>query len=146
MSPGAARAVPAAVQIGPAGPANPAAARCDHASYGVRDGAHGSCGQRVWISKEAAVNEQPGDSTVQRGEALTLRQPSPRRRAYRLRRGDQTIGWLKFPPGRRSLALAEDEGTGSLVLTASGGRVESAAGRTPPPQSQPSNMHSQAWR
>jgi hypothetical protein len=74
------------------------------------------------------VNEQPGDSTVQRGEALTLRQPSPRRRAYRLRRGDQTIGWLQFPPGRRSLALAEDEETGSLVLTASGGRVEVRGG------------------
>lgn len=57
-----------------------------------------------------------------------LRQPSPRRRAYRLQRGDQTIGWLKFPPGRRSLALAEDEGTGSLVLTASAGRVEVRGG------------------
>jgi hypothetical protein len=57
-----------------------------------------------------------------------VKQPSLRRRAYRLQRGDQTIGWLKFPPGRRSLALAEDEGTGSLVLAASAGRVEVRGG------------------
>lgn len=74
------------------------------------------------------MNEQPDDNTVRRGEVLTLTQQSARRRTYSLRRGDQVIGWLRFPPGRRSVALAEGDGTGSLALTASSGRVEVRGG------------------
>jgi hypothetical protein len=77
---------------------------------------------------EEAVNQQPGDFSVRRGEVFTLTQPSARHRAYRLQRGDQTIGLLTFPRGRRSVALAEGEGTGSLALTASLGRVEIRGG------------------
>lgn len=69
------------------------------------------------------MNQQPEDLTVRRGEVFTLTRPSARRRAYRLQRGDQTVGLLTFPLGRRSVALAEGEGTGSLALTASLGRV-----------------------
>jgi hypothetical protein len=74
------------------------------------------------------VDEQPDDSTVRRGEALTLTQPSARRRAYELRRGDQVVGWLQFPPGRRSVALAEGDGIGLVALTASSGRVDVRGG------------------
>jgi hypothetical protein len=78
--------------------------------------------------QEEAVDEQPDDSTIRQGEALTLTQQSARRRAYELRRGDRAVGWLLFPPGRRSVALAEGGQTGSLVLTASSGRVEVRGG------------------
>jgi hypothetical protein len=74
------------------------------------------------------VHQQPDNRAVRRGEALTLTQASPRRRAYRLQRGDQTIGWLEFPPGRRSVALADGNGTGALALTASADRVEVRGG------------------
>jgi hypothetical protein len=74
------------------------------------------------------MDGQPDDSTVRRGEALTLTQQSARRRAYELRRGDQVVGWLQFPPGRRSVALAEGGGSDSVVLTASSGRVEVRGG------------------
>jgi hypothetical protein len=78
--------------------------------------------------QEEAVDEQPDDSTVRRGAVLTVTQQSARRRAYELRRGDQVIGWLQFPPGRRSVALAEGDVIGSLVLTTSSGRVEVRGG------------------
>jgi hypothetical protein len=78
--------------------------------------------------QEEAVDEQPDDSTVRRGAVLTLTQQSARRRAYELRRGDQVVGWLQFPPGRRSVALAEGDGTGPVTLTASSRRVEVRGG------------------
>jgi hypothetical protein len=79
--------------------------------------------------QEEAVDEQPDDNTIRPGEVLTLAQQSARRRAYRLQRGDQVIGWLQFPPGRRSVALADGGGIGSLVLTASSGRVDVRGGQ-----------------
>lgn len=63
------------------------------------------------------------DGTIRRGELLTLVQPSVRRRAYELRRGDQVVGSLRFRAGRRSEALAELDGAGPLALVASGGLV-----------------------
>jgi hypothetical protein len=74
------------------------------------------------------MDGNPDDSTIRRGETLTLTQPSARRRVYRLHRGDQVIGWLTFPPGRRSVALAEGGGSGSLALTARSGRVDVRGG------------------
>ena len=68
--------------------------------------------------------DKPMNATVRRGEVLTLVQRSVRRRHYGLRRGDQDLGRLQFPPGRRSLAQAETDQTGALVLTAGRGRVE----------------------
>jgi hypothetical protein len=70
------------------------------------------------------VDEQMNSGSFRAGETLELAQPSARRRSYELRRGDQVIGWLGFPPGRRSVALAEGTWTGSLALTARSGRVE----------------------
>ena len=68
--------------------------------------------------------DEPMQSAVRRGEVLTLVQRSVRRREYGLRRGDQELGRLRFAPGRRSLAQAETDQTGALVLTAARGRVE----------------------
>jgi hypothetical protein len=68
--------------------------------------------------------DQPIHGAVRRGEVLTLEQRSLRRRDYRLRRGDRDLGRLGFAPGRRSLAQAETDQTGALVLTAGRGRVE----------------------
>jgi hypothetical protein len=61
---------------------------------------------------------------VARGEVLVLTQRSVRRREYELGRGDEVAGWLRFPPGRRSVAAAWTEATGSLWLTAGAGGVE----------------------
>jgi hypothetical protein len=68
--------------------------------------------------------DEPMEGTVRRGEVLTLVQRSVRRRHYGLRRGDQDLGRLRFAPGRRSVAEAETEQTGALVLTAGLGGVE----------------------
>lgn len=65
---------------------------------------------------------------VGRGEVLVLAQRSLRRRDYELRRGDEVAGWLRFPPGRRSVAAAWAETTGSLALTARSGAVEVRGG------------------
>ena len=66
--------------------------------------------------------DEPMDGTVRRGELLTLQQRSVRRRDYQLRRGDRDLGRLRFAPGRRSLAQAETDQTGALVLTEAGRR------------------------
>ena len=68
--------------------------------------------------------DEPMQGAVQRGEVLTLQQRSVRRRDYGLRWGDQDLGRLRFAPGRRSLAQAETDQTGALVLTAARDRVE----------------------
>jgi hypothetical protein len=68
--------------------------------------------------------DEPMEGTVRRGEVLTLVQRSARRRHYGLRRGDQDLGRLQFAPGRRSVAQAETDQTGALVLTAGLGGVE----------------------
>jgi hypothetical protein len=68
--------------------------------------------------------DKPMDDTVRRGEVLTLVQRSVRRRGYGLRRGDQDLGRLRFAPGRRSLATADTDQTGPLVLTTARGGVE----------------------
>jgi hypothetical protein len=68
--------------------------------------------------------DEPMKATVRRGEVLTLVQRSVRRRRYGLRRGDQDLGRLQFPPGRRSVAQAETDQTGVLVLTAGRAGVE----------------------
>lgn len=70
------------------------------------------------------MDEYTGTGALGVGETLELVQPSARRREYELRRGGQVIGWLRFPPGRRSVALAEGAGIGAFVLTARPGRVE----------------------
>jgi hypothetical protein len=59
---------------------------------------------------------------------LVLTQLSARCRDYELRRGEQVIGSLRFPPARRSVALAEAGATGSFTLTGSRGRVEARGG------------------
>jgi hypothetical protein len=70
------------------------------------------------------MDEHTGIGTFRAGETLELVQPSARRREYELRRAGRAVGWLRFPPGRRSVALAEGAGTGAFVLTARPGRVE----------------------
>ena len=74
------------------------------------------------------MNGQADNRAVLQDEVLALTQRSVRRREYELRRGDQVIGWLRFPPGRRSTALAEGIETGSITLTAGSGRVVVAGG------------------
>jgi hypothetical protein len=74
-------------------------------------------------AKEDTMDE-PMQGTVRRGEVLTLQPRSVRRRDYGLRRGDQDLGRLQFVPGRRSLAQAETDQTGALVLAAGRGGVE----------------------
>jgi hypothetical protein len=68
--------------------------------------------------------DEPMNGAVRRGEVLTLVQRSVRRRHYGLWRGDQDLGRLRFAPGRRSVAQAETDQTGALVLTAGRGGVE----------------------
>lgn len=68
--------------------------------------------------------DEPMDGAVRQGEVLTLVQRSVRRRHYGLRRGDQDLGRLRFAPGRRSVAQADTDLTGPLVLTAGRGGVE----------------------
>jgi hypothetical protein len=65
---------------------------------------------------------------VGHGEVLVLTQRSVRRRDYELRRGDEVIGWLRFAPGRRSVAAAWAEATGPLALTAGRDGVEVRGG------------------
>ena len=62
---------------------------------------------------------EPVESSVRRGAVLTLVQGSMRRRDYELRGGDRALGRLRFPPGRRSMAEAEGNEVGHLVLTSS---------------------------
>ncbi|MET0478168.1 MAG: hypothetical protein ABW222_09465 [Actinomycetota bacterium] len=68
--------------------------------------------------------DEPMEGTVRPGEVLTLVQRSARRRHYGLRRGDQDLVRLQIAPGRRSVAQAETDQTGALVLTAGLGGVE----------------------
>ena len=68
--------------------------------------------------------DQSMQGAVRRGGVLSLVQRSVRRRDYGLRRGDRDLGRLRFAPGRRSLAQAETDQTGALVLTAGRGRIE----------------------
>ena len=68
--------------------------------------------------------DMPMDGTVRRSEVLTLVQRSVRRRDYEQRRGDQDLGRLHFTPGRRSVAQADTDQTGPLVLTAGQNRIE----------------------
>jgi hypothetical protein len=68
--------------------------------------------------------DEPMNGAVRRGEVLTLVQRSVRRRHYGLRRGDQDLGRLQFAPGRRSVAQAETDQIGALVLTTGRGKVE----------------------
>jgi hypothetical protein len=72
---------------------------------------------------EDEVGQQADDRPIGNGEQLTLTQRSARRRSYSLGRGDQVVGRLRFRPGRRSVALAEAGGSGSLALVAASGRV-----------------------
>jgi|GEM_PF-1985748 len=68
--------------------------------------------------------DEPMQGTVWRGEVVTLQQRSLRRRDYGLWLGDRDLGRLRFAPGRRSVAQAETDQTGTLVLTAGRGGVE----------------------
>jgi hypothetical protein len=74
------------------------------------------------------VDQDMETRAVGRGEVLVLIQRSVRRREYELRRGDEVVGWLRFPPGRRSVATAGAGATGSLTLTAARGGVEVRGG------------------
>jgi hypothetical protein len=68
------------------------------------------------------------EGAARRGEVLTLVQRSARRRDYELMRGNRGVGWLRFPPGRRSMAQAEGDQSGSLVLTVRRGGIEVRSG------------------
>jgi hypothetical protein len=61
------------------------------------------------------------------GEVLKLVQRSARRREFELRRDGAIVGWLRFPPGRRSVAEASAGAVGSLEPTAGSGRVDASA-------------------
>jgi hypothetical protein len=74
-------------------------------------------------AKEDTVDE-PMQGAVRRGEVLALVQRSVRRRDYGLWLGDRDLGRLRFAPGRRSLAQADADQTGPLVLRAGRGGVE----------------------
>jgi hypothetical protein len=69
------------------------------------------------------MGDQGREGGIGRGEVLTLLQRSARRREYELRRDGALLGWLRFPPGRRSAAEAWAGAVGSLALTAGSGRV-----------------------
>ena len=75
------------------------------------------------------MNQQPDHGAVRRGEVLWLTQRSARRREYALRRDEQVIGWLRFGSGRRAVAMAAGDETGSFTLIASSGRVEVRGGQ-----------------
>lgn len=70
------------------------------------------------------MGDQGREGVIGRGEVLTLIQRSARRREYELRRDGARIGWLRFRPGRRSVAEASGGAVGSVALTAGSGRVE----------------------
>jgi hypothetical protein len=70
------------------------------------------------------MGDQGSEGVTGRGEVLTLIQRSARRREYELRRDGARIGWLRFAPGRRSVAEASGGAVGSVALTAGSGRVE----------------------
>lgn len=70
------------------------------------------------------MNERAHEGAVWPGQVFTLTQPSVRRREYELRRGDQVLDWLRFPPGRRSAAFALGDATGPVALVATAGGVE----------------------
>jgi hypothetical protein len=55
------------------------------------------------------VNGPTNTSRLGRGAGLALVQQPARQRTYALRRGDQVVGSLRFPAGRRSPALALGE-------------------------------------
>jgi hypothetical protein len=74
------------------------------------------------------MDERMHADTIGRGEVLALTQRSVRRRDYELRRGDQVLGWLRFPSGGRSTASAWGDRAGPLVLIASSGRVDVRGG------------------
>jgi hypothetical protein len=74
------------------------------------------------------MGEDGREGVIGRGEVLALIQRSARRREFELRRGGARIGWLRFPPGRRSVAEASAGVVGSLALTAGSGRVEVRGG------------------
>jgi hypothetical protein len=78
-------------------------------------------------AKEEAVDEQMDEGAIGRDAVLALEQPSVRRRDYELRRGDEVLGWLRFPAFGRS-AAAWAGATGPLALTAGRGRVEVRGG------------------
>ena len=70
------------------------------------------------------MSEQHDAGVFAAGEVLALAQRSVRRRDYELRRGDEVVGWLRFPPGRRSVAGAGAEGIGPLALLATARGLE----------------------
>jgi hypothetical protein len=74
------------------------------------------------------MNHRVDQGDIGRGEVLVLAQRSVRRRDYELRHGDQLLGWLRFPPGERWVAMACGNPTGSLALIAGSGGVEVRAG------------------
>ena len=66
-------------------------------------------------------NEKGG--TVECGQAISLTQRSARRRDYEMRTAERTLGWLRWRPGRRSVAQAEGRGIGLVELAARRRRV-----------------------
>ena len=73
------------------------------------------------------MDGQADEGAIGRGAVLTPEQPSVRRRDHELRRGDEVLGWLRFPAFGRS-AAAWAGATGPLTLTAGRGRVEVRGG------------------
>lgn len=74
------------------------------------------------------MNDHMDDNILERGSVLELVQRSARHREYALCHGDEMLGWLRFPPRRRSAATAWAGATGSRRLIASSGRVEIRGG------------------
>jgi hypothetical protein len=74
------------------------------------------------------MNEPTDTTLLGRGAGLELVQRPARQRTYELRRGDQVVGSLRFPAGRRSPTLALGDATDPLVLVATAGRVEVRGG------------------
>ena len=66
-------------------------------------------------------NEKGG--TVECGQAISLTQRSARRRDYEMRTAERTLGWLRWRPGRRSVAQAEGREIGPIELASKGRRV-----------------------
>ena len=65
----------------------------------------------------------PTGGTAEPGQVISLTRRSAWRREYEMRAGERVLGWLRWPPGRRSAAQAEGQGIGLMQLAARRRRV-----------------------
>jgi hypothetical protein len=73
--------------------------------------------------REEETMTNPVGGTVERGQVIILTQRSARRRDYEMQTAERTLGWLRWRPGRRSVAQAEGSGIGLVELAARHRRV-----------------------